>query len=183
MGPIVSNPPEAARSPSERGEEGFGAEPLRTATGEVAVFEAKKAPLHLWVVGALATLWNGFGAFDYVMSQARNEAYLANFTASQRAYIETFPIWMEAGWALGVWGALAGSLLLLARSRFAPVAFAVSLAGLATSSVYHFGIAELPPELQGIAMIALNLVIWAIAVGLLVYSVLIQSHGVYRERL
>jgi len=36
-----------------------------------------RTPLHLWIVAALATVWNAFGAFDYLMTQTRNEAYLA----------------------------------------------------------------------------------------------------------
>ena len=50
-----------------------------------------RTPMHLWVVGALATLWNAFGAFDYVMTQTHNEKYLANFTDPQRAYFDSFP--------------------------------------------------------------------------------------------
>ena len=65
-----------------------------------------KTPLHLWIVGMLAIVWNAFGAFDYLMTQTRNEAYLANFTDPQRIYFESFPIWMEATWAFGVWGGL-----------------------------------------------------------------------------
>ena len=63
-----------------------------------------RTPVHLWIVAVLATIWNAFGAFDYVMTQTRNEAYLANFTDPQRAYFESFPMWMEATWAFGVWG-------------------------------------------------------------------------------
>ena len=90
-----------------------------------------RTPVHLWIVGALATIWNAFGGFDYLMTQTRNEQYLANFTDPQRVYFDSFPMWMEAAWAFGVWGGLLGSLLLLARSRFAVTAFGVSLAGLA----------------------------------------------------
>ena len=32
-------------------------------------------PRHLWIVGALALLWNSFGCFDYLMTQTANEAY------------------------------------------------------------------------------------------------------------
>lgn len=40
-------------------------------------------------------------------------------------------MWMETAWAIGVWGAFLGALLLLARSRHAAAAFALSLLGLA----------------------------------------------------
>ncbi len=139
-----------------------------------------KTPLHLWIVGALATLWNGFGGFDYVMTQTRNEAYLAQFTDPQRVYFESFPVWMEATWALGVWGGLFGSLLLLARSRYAVAAFGVSLAGLAVSTVYQYVLSSPPEDMMGGGMIALNLAIWAVAIGLLVYALRMRGRSVLR---
>jgi hypothetical protein len=45
------------------------------------------------------------------------------------AYINNFPIWASIGWGLGVWGALAGSVLLLMRHRWAVPAFIISLIG------------------------------------------------------
>lgn len=139
-----------------------------------------RIPLHLWIVGALAVLWNAFGAFDYVMTQTRNEAYLANFTDPQRIYFDSFPLWMEATWALGVWGGLAGALLLVARSRHAVTAFAVSLAGLAVSTCYQYVLSSPPPEMKSMAMVGMNLAIWAAAIGLLVYALRMRRSGVLR---
>ena len=139
-----------------------------------------KAPTQLWIVGGLATIWNAFGAFDYVMTQTRNAAYLAGFTDPQRVYFDSFPIWMEAAWAFGVWGGLLGSLLLLMRSRHAVTAFAVSLAGLALSTLYQYGLNAPPADMMTGAMIAMNLVIWAVAIGLLVYAMRMKARGVLR---
>ena len=139
-----------------------------------------RTPMHLWIVGALATLWNAFGAFDYVMTQTRNEKYLAHFTDPQRAYFDTFPVWMEAAWAFGVWGGLLGALLLLARSRHAVTAFIVSLAGLALSTVYQYGLSPPPPDMMTGAMLGLNIAIWVAAVGLLVYAYRMRARGVLR---
>jgi hypothetical protein len=139
-----------------------------------------KTPMHLWVVGSLATVWNAFGAFDYLMTQTRNEAYLANFTDPQRVYFESFPIWMEATWAFGVWGGLAGALLLLARSRHAVAAFAISLAGLAASTVYQYVLSTPPEEMKSGTMIGMNIAIWAIAIGLLWYAIRMRKAGVLR---
>ena len=67
-----------------------------------------RTPLQLWIVGALATLWNAFGAFDYVMTpDPQRSAISPGFTDPQRAYFDSFPIWMEATWAFGVWGGAA----------------------------------------------------------------------------
>ena len=139
-----------------------------------------RTPVHLWIVGALAALWNAGGAFDYLMTQTRNEAYLAQFTDPQRIYFQSFPLWMEATWALGVWGGLLGSLLLLMRSRHAVTAFAVSLAGLAVSTVYQYVLSAPPEDMTSGAMMAMNVAIWAAAIGLLVYAMRMRGRGVLR---
>lgn len=139
-----------------------------------------RTPLHLWVVGVLATVWNAFGAYDYIMTQTRNEAYLAYFTDPQRVYFESFPVWMEATWAFGVWGGLAGALLLLLRSRHAVTAFAVSLLGLAISTVYQYVLNSPPEDMMTGVMIGMNIAIWAIAIGLLWYSMRMRRAGVLR---
>ena len=139
-----------------------------------------RTPVHLWIVAILATIWNAFGCFDYLMTQTRNEEYLAHFTDPQRAYFESFPMWMEAVWALGVWGGLLGSLLLLVRSRYAVAAFAISLAGLAISTVYQYVLSTPPPDMMSGGMLAMNVAIWAVAIGLLVYAMAMRKRGVLR---
>src|SRR3954466_4951009 len=92
---------------------------------------------HLWIVGILALLWNAYGCYDYLMTVTSNQAYLAAFPADQLAYYNSLPAWLTGFWALGVWGGLAGSLLLLARSRHAIPAFAVSVLGIVVSFGYQ----------------------------------------------
>ena len=139
-----------------------------------------KTPLHLWIVGGLSALWNAFGCFIYLMTQTRNSDFLASMTAEQRAYHETFPTAMDAAYAFGVWGALAGSLLLLVRSRHAVTAFAVSLAGLATTTFYQYVLASPPPVPEGDLTAYMPMLIWAIAIFLLVYALRMRRRGVLR---
>jgi hypothetical protein len=135
------------------------------------VSHCPKTPVHLWIIGIVSLLWNAFGAFDYTMTQTKNQSYLAAFTDEQRAYFDSLPAWADAVWALGVWGALAGSILLLMRSRHAVTAFGVSLAGLLLSTIYQFFISDvdamaiMPPE-----AVYITVAIWIIAVALLIYA-------------
>jgi hypothetical protein len=140
-----------------------------------------KAPLHLWIAGGLTLLWNAFGAFDYTMTQTQNASYLAQFTAEQRAYFISFPAWTVAAWAFGVWGALAGSILLLLRSRHAVAAFAVSLLGLLASTLWQFYLSDVKASdiMPGVAHY-INFVIWIIAIALLFYARRMVSAGVLR---
>ena len=121
------------------------------------------APWHLWAVGGLGLLWNGFGAYDYIMSHSDGAAaYMAGMgmTEAQIAYGEAMPAWTSVPWALGVWGALLGSVLLLLRMKWAFHAFVVSLLGLLVSLVYAYGMSDAASVMgtQGMIMYALVLI-------------------------
>lgn len=137
-------------------------------------------PTHLWMVGILSLLWNSFGAFDYLMTQTGNAAYLASFTADQRAYFDSLPTLIVSLWAIGVWGAFAGSLLLLLRNRHAVAAFALSLAGLAGSTIGRFTLIDAPDSLKTAGMLVMNFVIWAVAIALLAYARKMSASRVLR---
>jgi hypothetical protein len=139
-----------------------------------------RTPAHVWIVGVLATLWNAFGAFDYVMTQTGNEAYLSQFTAEERAFFDSFPAWMEAFWALGVWGALIGSLLLLVRSRYAVPAFGISLVGIIVGMGYQYLAMEAPESLTTGAMAIMPWIILVIGIALFVYARNQAARGVLR---
>ncbi|HEY6047598.1 MAG TPA: hypothetical protein VIV07_00970 [Sphingomicrobium sp.] len=139
-----------------------------------------RAPAHLWIVGGLATLWMAFGCYDYSMTVTRNEKYLAMYGPDALAYFNSFPGWAVGLWALGVWGGLAGSLLLLARSRYAVLAYAVSLLGLLGTTVYQYGMSSMPASLNTTGMMVMLVVIWAIALGLLAYARAMQARGLLR---
>src|SRR3546814_20888189 len=106
---------------------------------------------------------------------------MASFTPEQQTFFYSFPLWANVGWALGVWGAVLGSLLLLARSRHAVTAFAVSLLGLAISSVYQFGLhwGELMHMFGAFPMI-FTAIIWIVAIALFLYARRQAARGVLR---
>lgn len=99
-----------------------------------------RAPWHLWVAGAVGLLWNGFGVADYVQTKTGGADYLRNFgmTEPQIDYMLAMPAWAVAVWALGVFSALAATLLLLLRNRLAAPLFAASLGFYLLSLVYTY---------------------------------------------
>jgi hypothetical protein len=140
-----------------------------------------RAPLHLWIVGILALLWNSFGCYDYLMTQTQNEQYLAMFTPEQRTYFSSFPAWTVAAWAIGVWGALAGSILLLIRKRLAVTAFGLSLLGLAISTFWQFFISATPMrKVMGQTETIITVFVWVVAIALLLYARAQSARGVLR---
>ena len=147
------------------------------------MIETVKTPWHLWLVGVLSLLWNGFGAFDFIQTTTRGDAYMraAGFDDAMVAYYEAMPGWMYAPWTLGVWGAVIGSVLLLLRRRWAVPAFGLSLLGALISLIYGKLIdppPPAPPELA--AMSWMPIIILLIAVLLFGYAFNMRKRGVLR---
>lgn len=140
-----------------------------------------KAPWHLWVVGGLSLLWNFGGIYDYLMSQFEVESYLGAMTPEQRAYFDGFPTWAVVFWALGVWGAFVGSVLLLLRSRYAASAFAISLIGLLVNTAQLFASQGAGAvDLMGRGALAFTALLIVVALGLFFYARAMGRKGVLR---
>lgn len=150
------------------------------------VGDAQRTPAHLWLVGIVSLLWNAFGGFDYTMTQMRDPGYLGMFAdqmgmslAEVIAFFDGFPVWASALWALGVWGSVLGSVLLLSRSRHAVAAFLVSLVGAVLSFAYQFTL-DLPPAMETPVNKAMPIVIIAAVALQLWYARRQAKNGVLR---
>ena len=130
-----------------------------------------------WVIGIVALLWNGFGAYDYTMTQTNNMEYLKMYTPEQLAYIQGWPAWAVAGWATGVWGGVVGALLLLLRKRLAAPVFLASLLGAIVGHAYSFSSGGIEMAGGG-AMWIFPFVILFIALGLWLYARKMAAKGV-----
>lgn len=147
------------------------------------MMETAKTPWHLWVAGVLSLLWNGFGAFDFIQTTTRGEAYMraSGFGDEMIAYYNALPVWMYVPWTLGVWGAVIGSILLLLRRRWAVHAFALSLAGAVVSLIYSKFINPPPALPAEFAIMAwMPYVITLIAAVLAWYAWAMARKGVLR---
>ena len=142
----------------------------------MTVIGQKKTPWHLWVVGVVTLLWNSVGGFSYTMTRLGKLGDLG-MTADQIAYFEAYPMWANAMWALGVWGAIAGSILLLVRSRFAVSALVIAVVGLIGTSLYQHVLTETPESLQNWP---LSVAIWATTLFMLWYAGKMRRDGVLK---
>jgi len=144
-----------------------------------------RTPMHLWVVGFLSLLWNGFGAYDYLMTRMRDADYLASAMPGVDpnailAWIDAFPLWAQIGWGLGVWMGLLGTVLLLIRSRWAVWSFLLSLVGALLGLGYQLAVAPPMPGGDGAMAKIMPLIVIAVAVALYLYARVMERKGVLR---
>jgi len=139
----------------------------------------QKAPIHLWIVGVLALLWDAMGAFDYLATRLELEFYMSQFTEEQLAYFYGFPVWVTSFWAIAVWSALVGSVGLLLRKKWSVWAFGVAIVGLVVTSIYNFGMSN-GAEIMGSEAVVFTVVIWVVSIFLLAYAWAMAKRGVLR---
>jgi hypothetical protein len=89
-------------------------------------------------VAALCVAWNLLGAADFTLINLRWEPYLALQPPATMAFVTHLPGWVVAAWGLGVWGSLAGAVLMAARVRHAAVAYGLSFAGAVASMTWEY---------------------------------------------
>ena len=145
-----------------------------------------RAPAHLWIVGILSLLWNCFGAYDYTMTKTRGAQYIESTMPgvdgnAALAWINGMPMYAQIGWAMGVWLALLGSILLLIRSRWAVWSFGLSLVGAILSLGYQLTLAPPMPGAENSPMMkVMPAVILVIAVALFLYARAQEKKAVLR---
>jgi hypothetical protein len=141
--------------------------------------------MHLWIVGALSLLWSCFGCYDYTMTRLRDTDYIAKAMPGvdpnvALAWVDHMPLYAQVGWGLGVWLALAGSILLLLRNRWAVWSYGLSLVGAILSLGYQIALAPPLPGAEGPMFTIMPYVIIAVAAFLLWYAWSAEKKGVLR---
>ena len=142
--------------------------------------ETVKTPWHIWVVGVVAILWNGFGCLDFTLTYAQGDAYLASMgmTEAQMAYFDAMPWWTHVAWAVGVWGGAIGGLLVLLRRRLALPVFIASFVGWLAGIIYA-GLLSNGFEAMG-AHWPMQIVIGAACVFFVWYAWAMRMRGILR---
>jgi hypothetical protein len=158
---------------------------IRVGEGIMDEVRNGRTPIHLWIVGLLALLWNGFGCTDYLMTRMRNTEWLSMGGADPQAmlaWVDAFPIYAQFGWGLGVWMGLIGSVLLLMRHRWAVPVLGLSLLGAVVGLGYQIFLAPPapPPMNEGMMATIFPWVIILVAAALFYYASAQRKKGVLR---
>ena len=139
---------------------------------------ATGAPWHLWLIGIVALIWNAMGALDYVMTQTRNEAYMSGYTPEQLSFFYGLPPWVDAAWAIAVWGGVLGALLLLFRQRHAVWVFFASLIAMVLTTIQNYVLSN-GIEVMGDAFsLGFTAAIFLISLALFFYARVMQKQKI-----
>ncbi len=140
--------------------------------------DVERTPWHLWVIGVVALLWNAMGALDYVMTQTRNEEYMSNFTPEQLSFFYGFPAWVDAAWAIAVWGGVLGPLLLLIRRRYAVWVFLASLIAMVITAFQNYVLSNGMEIIGDAFTLGFTAAIFLAALALFLYARTMQQRNI-----
>ncbi len=134
-----------------------------TTEPELPHSDAGETPVWFWILAGLAILWNGFGVFDYIGTQAI-PGYLDSFSEEQQVYFTSFPAAFVAVWATAVHLSLIASILLIVKMKLAELAFLVSIGLYIVNTVWSFGFMG-AADMMGRPGVIMSVVIFATLVG------------------
>lgn len=149
---------------------------MNTLTNSGTTF-AVKAPIWFWAAAAFGLIWNVYGVYQFMgtFSQTTESLMAAGMTADQAAIYLALPAWITVVFAIGVFGGLAGSVLLMLRKAVAVPVLAVSLAGYIAlfSGDYAYGIFENIPT-----QLAILVFVVVVAAALLALAWFTRKRGI-----
>ncbi|MEM8773129.1 MAG: hypothetical protein AAGD92_15895 [Pseudomonadota bacterium] len=126
-----------------------------------------KPPVWFWVIAGGSLLWNLFGVVSYIGLVTISPEKLAEMPAAERDLVEKIPVWATSAFAIAVFSAVGGSLMLLLKKSLAQPLFVVSLVAMIVQfaswlfvsgalSVHGAGSLLMPAMVIGVAV----LLIW-----------------------
>lgn len=135
-----------------------------------------RSPWHVWVVGAVALLWNVSGAVTILLAQTGR---LPNPEPDELVYYAGLPLWFMVVSDVALAAAIAAALGLLFRRRLAVGMFALSLGVLVITNGYELAIGT-SRMLVDRAVLMATIVIAAIATLELIYASAMTRRGLLR---
>lgn len=137
-----------------------------------------RATTIFWTIAIAGLAWNLFGVFQFASTALASQQGLVmgGMTAKQAAFYFNLPLWMDASFAVGVFGGVGGSAAMLLRKRQAQAVFAMSLAGYAV--LYVGDITQGVFAVFGMPQVVILSLVLGIAIGLWLSARHFARHGV-----
>lgn len=138
-----------------------------------------KAPWHLYAVGVVTLLWNGFGAVQWYQQVTRAASYWGNLTIQQVQYVQQQPVWVETLFGVGVWTGVLGALMLLLRRKLAFNAFIASLIAVLVNIIYVQFMTN-GREVMGNGTLVAAVAVVVVAAASIAYASFARKRGIIR---
>ena len=127
-------------------------------------------PKHIMIVGIITFLWNSGGAYDFIAVNLAIESYVSQMSAEQLAFFTGFSLWVKILWAIAVFGALFGSLLLILGSKLAERVFLVSLIAVVSMTIRNFFFGGNQELMMDLPHLVFGVIIILVGLALYLYS-------------
>lgn len=129
------------------------------------------------MTGMLALMWNLIGVMTYLMEVMMTPETLAELPPAEAALRTDIPVWVTSAYAIAVFGGTLACVGLLLRKAWAVPLFAVSLLAILGQMGHALLLTEMLAVLGPTSAIVPIMII-AIAVVLLWYSVVVKQNGI-----
>lgn len=137
---------------------------------------AVQPPRWYWIVSGLAVVWMLFGVVAWLMDLMTDAAALAQMSEAQQEVFASRPQWVFIVYAIAIFSGLVGTVGLLMRKAWATPVLGISLAAVIVQFGYIFLFMD-TIRLLGASVVLFPLIIFAIGVALLWYSVFAKQRG------
>ncbi len=107
-----------------------------------------------WAIGAVGLAFNVMGCIN-LLSQM-NADMVASMPEAHRTLIESRPAWGTGAFAVAVFGAAIGGILLLLKKSIAYYLFIASLLGAVVAQIPILGVASFPMLVGGLSQIVVT---------------------------
>lgn len=121
---------------------------------------ANGQPTAIKIATWLGLLWNVLGACLYLWAKFDPQGAAAGASPAMQEYMASMPLYAHVGWSLGIWGSLAGSVLMVMRRQQAVPAFLVSLLGALASFGAQLRAGVLDPGMTVFILAVIALLLW-----------------------
>jgi hypothetical protein len=145
-------------------------------TDQAAGVGPPKTPWHLWVVGILALLWFGGGAYAFFMAVTGR---VPNMDPGEAAYYAEIAVWQTLLWSVNTIGGALAAIRLLFRNRLATSLFALSLVGVIVLNTAELATGD-ARWLVDRGALTVTLVVMAAGVLWTFYAFTMKKRGVLR---
>jgi hypothetical protein len=136
-----------------------------------------KTATSYWIISSLALVWMLIGVMAWTADLMTDEAAVAKMSEVQQQLFAARPQWLFIVYAIAIFSGLIGAIGLLMRKGWTTMAFAVSLAAVVVQFGYTFIGLDAVRLLGPATALPFPIVIFAIGVFLLWYSMKAKWDG------